>query len=271
MKEQIKQLIGNLSDKLKARSLVREYCQTRILQFLQERGAFRSWIFHGGTALRLLYQLPRYSEDLDFALAASNDVLDFSGIINYICRAFEAEAYTVRTTISEKKPVKSAFLSFPGLWYELGLSPHPVEALSIKIEIDTRPPLGGKTETSLVHRFVLLNILHYDKASFLSGKLHAILNRSYIKGRDLYDLLWYLSDQSWPEPNFEFLNNALKQTSWPGPEITPANWTDIIAEKISPLDWRKVVEDVRPFLENPEEVRLVNKENLLKLLRKKHL
>jgi hypothetical protein len=269
MKEQIKQLIGNLSDKMMARSLVREYCQTRILQFLQERGAFRSWIFHGGTALRLLYQLPRYSEDLDFALAASNEALDFSDITNHIRRAFEAEAYRVKTTISGSRAVKSAFISFPGIWHELGLSPHANETLAIKIEVDTRPPLGGKTETSLVRRFVLLNILHYDKASFLSGKLHAILARPYVKGRDLYDLLWYLSDRTWPEPNFEFLNNALKQTSWAGPEIAPANWADIIAKRISQIDWRKANEDVRPFLENPEEVKLLNKENFLNLLKKR--
>ncbi|HEK85857.1 MAG TPA: nucleotidyl transferase AbiEii/AbiGii toxin family protein [Candidatus Aminicenantes bacterium] len=267
MKEQLKQLISGLSDNMKARSLVREYSQARILQFLQESGAFRSWIFHGGTALHFLFQLPRYSEDLDFALSETSANIDFPGIINHIRYAFEAEAYKVKTTISESRTVKVAFISFPGLWYELGLSPHSTETISIKIELDTNPPASGHTETSLVRRFVLLNILHYDKASFLSGKLHAILARRYVKGRDLYDLLWYLSDQTWPEPNFDFLNNALKQTGWRGPEITKKNWTDLVSKKISEFPWKRVVEDVRPFLENPAEINLLKKENILKLLK----
>ena len=61
-----------------------------------------------------------------------------------------------------------------GLPYELGLSPRRTEALSIKIELDSNPPVGGVAETSIIRRYVVLNVLHYDKASMLSGKLHAI-------------------------------------------------------------------------------------------------
>lgn len=60
----------------------------------------------------------------------------------------------------------------------------------------------------------MLNLLHYDKSSLLAGKLHAVLTRKYTKGRDLYDLMWYLSDPTWPAPNLIQLNNALKQTGW---------------------------------------------------------
>ena len=267
MKEQIKQIIAESPDKWRARNLVREYCQARILQFLQEKGAFRSWIFHGGTALRFLHMLPRYSEDLDFALAGPATKMDFAGIIAGVGAAFEAEAYGVKVNINDVRTVKSAFIGFPGLFYELGLSPRTSETLSIKIELDSHPPSGGKTETSVFRRFMLLNILHYDKASFLSGKLHAILARPYVKGRDLYDLFWYLSDRLWPKPNIQFLDSALKQTQWSGPEITESNWASLVAARIDDIDWKKAVKDVRPFIERSSDLDLMTKENVIRLLK----
>lgn len=267
MKEQIKQIIAESPDKWRARNLVREYCQARILQFLQEEGVFRSWVFHGGTALRFLYMLPRYSEDLDFALENSTIKLDFEGAIATVRGSFEAEAYETKVSISSSKTVKSASIRFPGLFYEIGLSERPSETLSIRIELDSHPPSGGKTETSVFRRFVLLNVLHYDKASFLSGKLHAILARPYVKGRDLYDLCWYLSDRSWPEPNIQFLDSALKQTKWKGPEITRSNWPSLVAKQIDKVDWKRAVEDVRPFIERSLDLDMLTKEIVLKLLR----
>ncbi len=266
MKEQIKQIIAETANRLLARSRVREYCQARILQFLQESGSFRSWIFHGGTALRFLYMLPRYSEDLDFALESTKTAMNFAGIIANVSQSFEAEAYRIDTKISDRRVGKSAFIRFPGLLYEMSLSPHKSEALSVKLEVDSDPPAGGTTETSVIRRYMLLNVLHYDKASLLSGKLHAILARPYIKGRDLYDLFWYLSDPSWPEPNVGFLNNALIQTNWKGPEIATSNWTVIVAKRLKDIHWEKAVEDTRPFVENTSGLKLMTKENLLNML-----
>jgi hypothetical protein len=56
----------------------------------------------------------------------------------------------------------------------------------------------------------------------LAGKLHAMLSRPWLKGRDLFDLVWYLADRNWPAPNPVLLNNALKQTGWDGPLLTAA-------------------------------------------------
>src|SRR4030042_654378 len=257
MKEQIKQIIAETANPLLARSRVREYCQARILQFLQESGSFRSWIFHGGTALRFLYMLPRYSEDLDFALESTKTAMNFASIIANVSKPFEAEAFRIDTKISDRRVVKSAFIRFPGLLYEMSLSPHRSEALSVKIEVDGNPPAGGITETSVIRRYMLLHVLHYDKASLLSGKLHAILARPYVKGRDLYDLFWYLSDPSWPAPNVGFLNNALIQTNWKGPEITTSNWTVIVAKRLKDIHWEKTVEDTRPFVENTSGLKLM--------------
>jgi predicted nucleotidyltransferase component of viral defense system len=269
MKEQLKEIVAGAPDEVRARSLVREYCQARILQFLQEKGAFRSWIFHGGTALRFLYMLPRFSEDLDFALAGASASPDFSRVIAHVRGAFEAETYDVKIRASDERTVKSAYISFPGLLYELGLSGRPAETLSVRVELDSRPPAGAGTQTSVLRRFALLNVMHYDKASFLSGKLHAILMRPYVKGRDLYDLLWYLSDRTWPAPNITFLGNALKQTKWRGPEVAMTNWPLLIAERIRTIDWKRAVEDVRPFIERSRDLDLMTKENVLGLLKER--
>ena len=89
-----------------------------------------------------------------------------------------------------------------------------------------------------------------------------------MKGRDVYDLLWYLSDRSWPEPNLELLNNALTQTGWQGPAVTVENWCPLVARRVEMLDWKQVASDVEPFLERPADVALLTRENLLSLLRK---
>jgi hypothetical protein len=93
------------------------------------------------------------------------------------------------------------------------------QIISIKIEIDTNPLAGARTETTILRRFFLLNIMHYDKSSLLAGKLYALLTRAYTKGRDLFDLVWYLSDPQWPAPNIPQLNNALERFGWTGPEV----------------------------------------------------
>jgi hypothetical protein len=138
---------------------------------------------------------------------------------------------------------------------------------SVKIEVDSNPPSGGMMVTTVIRRYVMLHLLHYDKASLLSGKLHAILARSYVKGRDLYDLFWYLSDRSWPEPNIQFLQEALHQTAWKGPKIARSNWALITAKRLKEVNWVNAVEDARPFIERSEDLSMLTKENVLKLLK----
>jgi len=267
MKDYLKDIASGPTNKLLARSRAVEYCHERILQILQERGAFQHWIFHGGTALRFLYSLPRYSEDLDFALVDKINTPDFCDVIQSVQRAFEAEAYNVQLKINDRKTVKSSFIRFPGLPYELGLSPHQSEVLAVKVELDTNPPVGGTTMTTIIRRNILLNLFHHDRQSLLSGKLHAILSRRYIKGRDVYDLFWYLSEPTWPEPNLIFLNNALRQTQWAGPEVTKKNWAYLIVDRLETIDWSKVVEDVHPFIERASDLALLKRENIVKLLK----
>lgn len=267
MKEHLQRLIENKPSDQRE-NIAREYLQARILGFIQEKKGFSSWIFLGGTALRFLYGIPRYSEDLDFSQAATQEKPSFQEMIEGIVRSFRNEGYAVDLKFSGRPPVSAAFIRFPGLPHELGLSGHAQEMLAVKIEVDTRPPAGGKTETTIIRRHLLLNILHHDRSTLLAGKLHALLSRSYTKGRDLYDLFWYLSDRSWPEPNLEYLNNALRQTEWPGPELTANNWKKEIAARLGALDWHKAIADVRPFIERRQDLELLTLPNLEKLLGK---
>jgi len=135
--------------------------------------------------------------------------VDLGENMTYANRVFAAEGYEVDLRVHDKRVVKSGFMSFRGLLFELGLSAHLSETLSIRVEIDSNPPAGANIVSTVVRRHVLLNLRHHDKASLLAGKLHAFLARRYVKGRDIYDLVWYVSDRSWPEPNLELMNNAL--------------------------------------------------------------
>jgi hypothetical protein len=112
----------------------------------------------------------------------------------------------------------------------------------------------------------LLNLHHHDRASLLAGKLHAVLQRPFLKGRDIYDLTWYLGDRDWPAPNLVLLNHALEQTKWTGPSLTLENWRTIVRDRIESSAWTKVREDALPFLASPDESAFLTKENLLLLL-----
>ena len=269
MKDYSKQLIEKIQDNNLARCIVREYLQARVLESLQENGAFINWVFVGGTALRFLYSMPRFSEDIDFSLVKTGLEDNFTELMGKIKGTFEAEDYKLTIKAKVEKTVKSAFLKFEGLLYEIGLSPHRAETISIKVEIDTNPPSDARFETSVVRRHCLLNLQHYDKSSLFAGKLHALLSRKYVKGRDIYDLMWYLSDRTWPRPNIALLNNALYQTGWRGRKITTDNWRKETAMQISKYDWNKVISDVRPFLEKQRDLEMLTKEILLKLLKSK--
>lgn len=233
---------------------------------MQRAGAMIPLAFHGGTALRFLFAIPRYSEDLDFALERAREQYDFRSLMRRIRGEFEAEGYTVTLKVSDEKTVHSGFVCFAGLPYELRLSPHRDEVLAVKIEVDTNPPAGAGLTTTVIRRHTILQLQHHDRASLLAGKLHALLQRPYTKGRDIYDLLWYLSDPDWPEPNLVMLNNALGQTGWPGPQLTAENWRMILRDQLHRLNWERALDDVRPLLEPGADPNLLTLENVARVI-----
>src|SRR5512139_2870819 len=107
-----------------ARHVAREYLQARILGALQRAGAMMPLAVHGGTLLRFLYSVPRYSEDLDFALERDKTRYDLRAYLHAIRSELAAEGYTVELKVNDQKAVHSAFIRFAGLQYELNLSPH---------------------------------------------------------------------------------------------------------------------------------------------------
>ncbi|MBS3813369.1 nucleotidyl transferase AbiEii/AbiGii toxin family protein [Candidatus Bipolaricaulota bacterium] len=219
----------------------------------------------GGTALRLLYDLRRYSEDLDFSLARKAGY-DFKGILDRVVSDLEQADFEVTLHPSLDKTVGSGFLRFPELLYEVGLSPHRGEVLSIKLEVDTNPPEGSDKETTIVNRYFLLSLWHYDPPSLMTGKVHAFLTRDYTKGRDVYDLLWYRTQSPPVNPNIPMLQNALDQTGWSGPSLVEVDWKEIVKRRLGDLDWDEVRSDVGNFLENPEERELLTLDNLVSSL-----
>lgn len=266
MKTYLRRQIEKAGSSIQARNITREYLQARILEQLQFQGGMVPLAFQGGTALRFLFDLPRFSEDLDFTLERQRESFDFKKILEKIQREFEKETYQVSLKINAKKIVYAAFIRFPGLLFELGLSQNRNQVLAVKLEIDTRPPEGAVLATTIVRRYVTLQLQHHDRASLLAGKIHALLQRNYVKGRDIYDLFWYLSNRKWPEPNLVLLNNALKQTEWQGDKLAADTWRGVIREKVSELPWKNVFDDVAPFLEKEAEIRILTRENLLRLL-----
>ena len=267
MKERLRDLLRGTASGAPARNLVREFLQATILGALQRAGAMVPLAFHGGTALRFLYSIRRHSEDLDFALERPGADYDFRRYLELVQADLQREGYGVDLArVSDQRAVHSAFVRFPGLLHEMGLSGHREEALSVKLEVDTRPPPGAGLDTTVVRRHVLLRIQHHDRASLLAGKLHAILHRPYPKGRDFYDLIWYLSDRAWPPPNLILLNNALAQTGWKLAPLAETSWAAAVRARLRSVRWGALAADVRPLLEAPEDRDLLTRETLTRLL-----
>jgi hypothetical protein len=267
MREELREIVRTAPDPALAVNLAREYLQARILLALQETGAMIPLAFQGGTALRFLIRLPRFSEDLDFALERpGRAAFDVSRTAEQVRGLLVREGYNPAAKPRASSAVQGIMIRFPGLLYELRLSPHRSRSLAIRVEVDTKPPAGAGLATTIVRRHALLNLQHHDQPSLLAGKLHAVLQRSWTKGRDLFDLFWYLSDPTWPEPNLRLLNNALRQTGWEGRPLDEARWRPEVRSRVEQLDWDAAESDVAPFLEPGPATELFRRESLLKLL-----
>ena len=101
----------------------------------------------------------------------------------------------------------------------------------------------------------------------MAGKLHGVLTRRHTKGRDLFDLAWFLTHPERPTPNLELLRNALAQTGWRGAGLAEGTWREVLVDSLSTLDWHAVVQDVEPFLEDPRDRQLLSSDVLVAELR----
>jgi|SRR3990167_6899361 len=238
---------------------IKEISQEIALMALSRTDFFQKAAFCGGTALRILYGLPRFSEDLDFILENTNPRFVWKNYLEKIGE--EMKVYGYRIEIVDRgnidRNVRLAFLKDDSIGKILGLSykpqQGPLKKIKIKLEIDVNPPLGASFELKYLDFPVLFSVRALDKSSLFAGKLHALLCRQYIKGRDWYDFLWYMSQDV--DVNYLFLKNAIDQA---GPwakknEKVNSTWLKKqLTKKIQEIDWNKTLDDVSPFIKQAE-------------------
>jgi predicted nucleotidyltransferase component of viral defense system len=260
MKELLRQKLAAFGSHEEKLNFIREFLQELILQIIDRKGYFKNLAFVGGTALRTIYDLPRFSEDLDFSLVNPKDFI-FKHMLATIKRELELSGFTVEEAVGKEKTVQSDFIKFKGLPYALGLSEHKNEKLFVKLEIDALPPPGFVTEIVMINKNFLFKVRCYEPASLFAGKLHAVLFRKHAKGRDYYDLLCFLTRKT--PINYELLTNAAVQTEKKPFPLNPETLSLLLAAKISSANFNHIRNDVRPFLANKEEAGYFRKEYFL--------
>lgn len=243
---------------------LREFLQVLLLKILYDTHQFKHLAFVGGTALRILYDLNRFSEDLDFCLIEKKGYT-LTGLLEKFRQHLNSYSLSADFNIHDEKTVQTVMIRFRRLLSLLGLSPLKDQKLSIHLEIDTHPPQGWKTEVSTVQKQFLFTVTHFDIPSLYATKLHACFYRRYTKGRDFYDLVWYLAKKA--TPNFVLLNHAVEQTHETNPEISQENFQNFLRNHLEKIDFEKVRKDVERFLADKNEAELLNRDSILSLLR----
>jgi len=247
-------LLGyNCTTDIEEHQAIREITQEVVLAALGRSDFFNYALFQGGTCLRVFYGLNRFSEDLDFILRKPNDSFVLSRYLVDIRNELTAYGYNIEVIDRSSRDaiVKKAFLKDNSLGSILDLqySGNKERKIRIKFEVDSNPPAGSDSELKYLDFPFLSSVVSQDIPSLFAGKLHALLCRKYVKGRDWYDFLWYISRKS--DVNYQFLSSAIYQSGfWSGENITiDRRWLlNELREKINQLDWHHAVEDVRRFI-----------------------
>lgn len=243
-------------------SALREIMQEVVLAGLSRTDFFSNAAFYGGTALRIFYQLDRFSEDLDFSLLKHTPDFTLEPYFDSIIEEFEAVGMTVSIREKDKKiqsKVESAFLKSETIWKELVLEDIVKQAgirsnksIKIKIEVDCDPPLGFKTEERLLLRPFSFYVKCFTPSSLFAGKMHALLFRKWksrVKGRDWYDLEWYIR-KGIPLDTQHFLQRALGSGDWGKDSITHEEILEMLKIKVDAVSIENIKEDVVRFIKN---------------------
>jgi len=243
---------------------LREITQEIVLAALGRTSFFDKAAFQGGTCLRIFHGVNRFSEDLDFALKLPDGSFELGGYLNAVLEDLGAFGYRIeiddRSGVDEV--VKKAFLKDDsiGRLLTLGFRPKtgPMRKIRIKFEVDSNPPAGACYQVRVVDFPFPSAVSLFDLPSLFAGKMHALLCREYVKGRDWYDFLWYAGRAV--RPNFILLAAALDQTGpWAGQKtVIDEAWCHrAMATKIGSMDFVRLREDVRRFIK-PFEVASLN-------------
>jgi len=258
---------------------LREILQEVALLGLWRGKFFEKAAFYGGTALRVLYGLDRFSEDMDFSLLEPLDSFDITGYTEFLQRETKAFGFDVRVEKIDKamqSPIQSAFLKANTrkqlLVIEAGeeiLKAIPKgQILKIKLEVDTDPPPGFATQTRYLLQPIPFAVRAFALPDLFAGKMHAILCRrwkSRVKGRDWYDLVWYAANH--PELHLYHLEQRMRQTEdWKDDApLTSERFQDLLTKMINNLDVDQIRREVEPFIKNPKNLSIWSRDFFLEV------
>ncbi|MEA3467610.1 MAG: nucleotidyl transferase AbiEii/AbiGii toxin family protein [Thermodesulfobacteriota bacterium] len=252
----------NAANQLEEEHALKEIIQDIALYGLWRTGFFEVAAFQGGTSLRILYGMTRFSEDLDFILKAPDSAFVWSSYLRGMLTCFKE--FGLKSEVLDKgkmdQRIKRALIKDNSISKQLNLSfyrDNPARKLKIKLEIDVDPPSNSNFAYSYLDFPLDFEICHQDLSSNFSLKIHALLCRPYLKGRDWYDFNWYIKQGV--QPNFPHLQAALMQWGpWQGqdPGITIVWLQQMLSEKITHVDWEDAVRDVERFLSTQEQLSL---------------
>jgi len=244
-------------------SALREIMQEVALAGLSRTNFFEKAAFYGGTALRIFYGLDRFSEDLDFSLLEADPDFSLEPYFDAIVAEFESIGMKVSIREKEKKEktnIDSAFLKSETEWKELILEDIVKQAgikstnrsMKIKIEVDRQPPQGFTTEMKLLTRPFSFYVKCFDKPSLFAGKMHALLFRKWknrVKGRDWYDLEWYIK-KGIPLDLKHFKLRVKDTGDWSKGELSLDDVIGLLRGKIKAVSFDNIKEDVIPFIKD---------------------
>ena len=236
-------------------NVLQELMQHYVLSSLSRAGLFAEAMFHGGTCLRIVYGMNRFSEDLDFLLKRSDPDFRWQGYLESVRKDCEREGipFEVQDKSQAGTAVQKAFLKTDSigkiLELDLPFERHQARKIRIKLEIDINPPSGSTFTTSYITFPVTAPMTTQSLESGFALKLHALLCRSYVKGRDWYDFVWYVARKTGPD--LDLLSQALRQQGpWAGkPIAVTGHWVrENMEATIRRIDWSAARDDVQRFL-----------------------
>ena len=255
----------SLEDHLQA---LREILQEIALLGLWRSKFFDKAAFYGGTALRILYGLDRFSEDMDFSLLSPMDDFDLSAYTTALQKELAAFGFDVRIDQRDKSAesaVQSAFLKANTLNQLLVIETAEEilrevprgQVLKIKLEVDTDPPPGFSTETKYLLQPIPFAVRVYALPDLFAGKMHAVLCRKWktrVKGRDWYDLVWYAAHH--PQLHLSHLEQRMRQSGhWKNKEALSAeSFNTLMHDAIERLSVDQARREVEPFVSNPDSL-----------------
>lgn len=249
----------NCRSTLEEDQALRQITQEIVLAALSRTDFFQKTGFHGGTCLRIFHSLNRFSEDLDFALRSAEPAFTITPYLKALTKELTAYGYELEIDNRSKmdQTVRMAFLKDNSLGNLLTLSykptTGPLRKLRIKLEVDTNPPDGASFETKYLDFPFPSAVCVYDLPSLFAGKMHALLCREYLKGRDWYDFIWYTAHKT--PINYKLLSSALAQIGpWKNQQIsTDRHWcVKHLQDKIELTNWEQARDDVRRFIKSHE-------------------